>query len=217
MTFKIGGETMKQITEEFRTLELHNAELRISNLGRVYKDNKELRKNENGDGYLVVYVGNNRSVGVHRLVAMAFIPNDEPEIKKTVNHIDFDRKNNIVSNLEWMSHTDNVKYSHENGRYKRRFGAENSNFGNRKLSEFYSKNPEIALEKQSRKGAQNGKAKPIELYKEGEFIMKFDYIGDCCEYLHKNHGFSNNAETVRCGIRRSMKHNVPYKGFTFRK
>jgi hypothetical protein len=206
-----GGE------EVVRTLKVNNVELLISNLGKVYKDGKELRQNENFDGYLVVYVGNNRSIGVHRLVAMAFIHNDEPETKNEVNHIDFNRKNNAFLNLEWMSHSDNVKYSWKHGRYTPRIGEDNPNFGNRKLSKFYSENPHIALEKQSRKGAQNGKSKSIELYKDGEFVEKFDYIGECCKYLYENYGFSSDAEVVRSGIRRSMKNNRPYKGFTFKK
>jgi hypothetical protein len=203
------------VNEIIKTLNLNDNVFQVSNLGKVYKNGEELRQNENHDGYLVSYVGNNRSMGIHRLVAMAFVPNDDPESKNEVNHIDFNRKNNVATNLEWMSHSDNVKYSHQNGRHKKRFGEENSNYGNKKLSEFYSQNPEIALEKQSRKGTKNGMAKVIRLYKDGTFIKEFDYIGECCKYLHEFHEFSKDAEVVRCGIRRSMKHNKPYKGFTF--
>jgi hypothetical protein len=199
----------------FKTIEIHDNEFVVSSLGEVYKDGEKLRQNENHDGYLVVYVGNNRSMGVHRLVAMAFIPNSNPAEKNEVNHIDFNRKNNEHTNLEWLSHGENVRYSHKNGRYKRRYGKDNPNFGNKKLSKMYSENHEIALEKQSRKGSQNGKSKKIKLYKDNSFIKEFDYIGDCCKYLSDNYGFSSNAETVRCGIRRSIKHNRPYKGFTF--
>ncbi|MBL4951003.1 hypothetical protein JK635_01955 [Neobacillus sp. YIM B02564] len=145
---------MEAIIEELKPLTILETDLIISNLCKVYKNGIELRQNENSDGYLVVYVGNNRCVGVHRLVAMTFINND---------------------------------------------------------------NPEIAIEKQSRKGVQNGMAKPIELYKDGNFIEKFDYIGDCCVFLHENYGFSSDPEVIRCGIRRSIKHSVSYKGFTFRK
>ena len=200
-----------------KELKINGNTFTISNNGKVYKNGIEVRQNENFDGYLVVYVGNNRSISVHRLVAMAFIPNDSPEIKKEVNHKDFNRKNNCVDNLEWISHSDNIKYSIKHGRYTKKFGKDNPNYGNKKLSEFYANNPHISLEKQSRKGSRNGKATPIELYKDGNLVQKFDYIGDCCKYLHENFNFSSNAEVIRCGIRRSMKHGVPYKGFTFKK
>ena len=46
---------------------------------------------------------------VHRLVAEAFIPKKKG--KNIVNHLDFDRKNNKVENLEWCSQKENVRWS----------------------------------------------------------------------------------------------------------
>lgn len=51
---------------------------------------------------------------VHRLVAVAFIPN--PSNKKTVNHKDFDKSNNHVDNLEWLSQRENNAHASLNGR-----------------------------------------------------------------------------------------------------
>lgn len=51
----------------------------------------------------------------HRLVAQTFIPN--PENYPEVNHLDFNKANNQVSNLEWCSKKLNTEHSLEFGRY----------------------------------------------------------------------------------------------------
>lgn len=46
---------------------------------------------------------------VHRLVAETYIPNPDPQTLKEVDHIDRNRQNNVVSNLRWVSRTENMR------------------------------------------------------------------------------------------------------------
>lgn len=88
----------------------------VSNLGNVksFCKGKErfLRPSKKKNGYLQVVLQDNGRKGfftIHRLVAAAFIPN--PNNLPTVNHIDENKENNRVDNLEWMTTQDNVTYS----------------------------------------------------------------------------------------------------------
>ncbi len=51
---------------------------------------------------------------IHRLVSIAFIPN--PDNKEDVNHIDFNRQNNNLVNLEWNTRKENICHARDNGR-----------------------------------------------------------------------------------------------------
>lgn len=68
------------------------------------------------DGYVkyrLVANGKDVTARVHRLVALAFIPN--PENKETVNHIDGNKNNNHVSNLEWMDRHEQLNHAYKLG------------------------------------------------------------------------------------------------------
>lgn len=71
------------------------------------------------NGYLQVGLrkdGKRKWFGVHRLVAIHFI--DNPLNKSQVNHIDCNKQNNHVSNLEWVSPEENMKHARDNGLMK---------------------------------------------------------------------------------------------------
>ena len=57
--------------------------------------------------------GVKKSFKVHRLIAINFIPN--PENKPCVNHIDGNKINNSISNLEWCTHKENSRHAWDNG------------------------------------------------------------------------------------------------------
>jgi hypothetical protein len=70
------------------------------------------------NGYLTIHL-RDRSIehpSVHRLVAVAFIPN--PDNKSTVNHKDGDKQNNNVSNLEWSTSAEQINHALSNGLIK---------------------------------------------------------------------------------------------------
>lgn len=78
----------------------------VSNRGNVWsiRSSRLLKPSETHQGYLRVSPsvdGFVKKCAVHRLVALAFIPN--PESKPTVNHINENKKDNRVENLEWAT------------------------------------------------------------------------------------------------------------------
>ena len=101
----------------------------ISNQGRVFnfKFKKFLKPTKDRGGYLLVNLWKNgirKLYRIHRLVALAFIPN--PENKETVNHIDGVKINNFAINLEWATNKENTQHALNNGLLKPIKGSKNS-------------------------------------------------------------------------------------------
>ena len=75
--------------------------------------------NPNGYMYICTTFGNKKitkSYSAHRLIAETFIPNFEN--RPYVNHIDGNKSNNCVSNLEWVTASDNTKHAINTGLLK---------------------------------------------------------------------------------------------------
>ena len=106
--------------EQWRDVPGYNGKFQISNTGKIRNGKTGLDRkpyvNENGYCIIGFYdkeKGFSVQHRVHRLVAEAFIPN--PEGKRTVNHIDGNKLNNRVENLEWATHQENLDHAHKTG------------------------------------------------------------------------------------------------------
>jgi len=100
----------------------------VSNHGRIKNVKRgtirKARLNWNGYFDLRLYSEKSeRSFLVHRLVAIAFIPN--PHLKNQVNHIDSNKQNNNVENLEWVTEQENTAHAVKNNLYP--LGEDNAN------------------------------------------------------------------------------------------
>jgi len=107
----------KQEYEDFSIIdgeiwkELENyPEIKVSNIGRILKGDKIaiLKKDKNGYVRITIKDKNNKNhhIGVHRLVALAFIPNTDN--KPEVDHINTKKDDNRACNLRWVWATENI-------------------------------------------------------------------------------------------------------------
>jgi len=107
--------------KEFRKIKSLKFLYEVNEYGivRNVKSKKIVRGYIEKNGYVRMRFENKCLGGVvrttaHRLVAEAFIPN--PDNLSEVNHIDSNRANNHVSNLEWVSHSENMKHAYVHNR-----------------------------------------------------------------------------------------------------
>lgn len=104
---------MPSMQEIWRDVKDYKGLYKISSNGRVWscRQNKVLKLHTCQSGYWFIGLhkaGKVKSYKVHRLVAQHFIPN--PNNLPEVNHIDEDKSNNGVDNLEWTTHKENCNH-----------------------------------------------------------------------------------------------------------
>jgi hypothetical protein len=124
------------MNEIWKNVKGHENYYQVSNLGRVrskdrktkngvarfVKKGKLLKAQPNSSGYLRISIKTPQKrsrIFVHRLVAVAFVPN--PEGKPHVNHKDSNYLNNRYDNLEWVTHKENMQHAIKKGRFNESF------------------------------------------------------------------------------------------------
>ena len=100
------------LTEEVRVIQHNGRSWMVSNRGRaklLSKRAKSVGFGHASNGYRKVSNG----VGIHRLVALAFIPN--PENKRCINHKNGIKHDNRSQNIEWATHSENTLHAIRTG------------------------------------------------------------------------------------------------------
>lgn len=109
------------LEEEWRPIKDYEKRYWVSNLGQIKnKKGKILKPSETKDGYLRVKLWNGeqyKSRMIHCLVAEAFLNKEADNLE--VDHLDNDRKNNIVTNLKYVTHKENLEKSFLLGHQRR--------------------------------------------------------------------------------------------------
>jgi hypothetical protein len=124
---ELGIELDSLPNEEWRYVPNTNNRYLVSNMGRLlttgYRGSKRcsiMKPAKDANGYyrtMLLIDDKLKTIKVHRIVAQTWIEN--PLNKLQVNHIDFVRDNNAVSNLEWTTAKENTLHSYNNGRIKK--------------------------------------------------------------------------------------------------
>lgn len=123
---------------------------------------KKLTPTDNGKGYKTVSMGRSKPRAyIHRIVAETYIPN--PNGYREINHIDGNKANNAVENLEWCDRSYNLKHSYAHGLHD------------------YTK---------AVKAMKKSHAKPIRIIETGEV---FESVTACARYLGTPHGNINEC------------------------
>lgn len=158
----------------------------ISSEGRVrskitHKKNKIIKPFETKNGYLRIrlYTPKRKGLLIHRLVAEAFLENENNF--DTVNHIDGNKKNNSVENLEWCSQQNNVKLGWMCGQCSYDYHPE---LGNKRYVEQYDLN--------------------------GNYITKWETVVEAAKIFNMKHPHKSKIYEV-CNGKRNSAHGYIWK------
>lgn len=164
----------------------------VSNLGKIrnVKSKRILsNKRTNGNGYItfLANVGNKRkNFYVHRIVALAFLPN--PENKGQVNHLNGVKSDNRAENLEWCTSKENLSHSREI-------------LGNNKGRKFTQEQKELISKKNKDQntGRLNHKSKKVLCVETGDV---FESAGRAAVWCKKHNKFGSRIGMVCNGLRK---------------
>jgi hypothetical protein len=194
---------MESIAEIWKDIQDYEGLYQVSNLGRVKslvrvhycKKERILTNIKLPNGYIYVRLckdGKGKNVRVHRLVAVAFIPN--PENLPQIDHINADKTNNNVNNLRWVTAKENIRNPlnmvHLIGKNNPMFGKKHSEETKEKMRKNHA----------NFSGDLNPKARKVKNIETNEIFVTVKSAG-------KKYGVSDNS------IRGSIKRNGKSAGY----
>jgi hypothetical protein len=178
------GEIFKKIEKDGKIFHKWKNMYYVSKEGIVYNlDSDKYKKPTIYNGYATISIAGVMT-SIHRLVAETLIPN--PNNLRQVNHIDGNKLNNDISNLEWVSQRQNIMHAIENGLI------------------------DYSYIKKDKSGKFLGKkVKCIELNRE------FESFVDAAEYIVKIKNLQSKISTISSGINKAIKSNTKCHGYTW--